>query len=485
MQTPFNPLTSLWADAKCDPQSLAHLSFLNAEYQLPSSFHVGAIAAATLGAQALAAADIWRLRSGRSSDQVQQVSIDMKHAMAMFRSERYLTVDGKPPADIWSPIAGYYQAGDGRWIQLHTNFPHHRDGVLQVLECANNRDAVAKAIAGWQAADLDQRLAAEGLCAAMIRTTSEWNAHPQAVAIASLPLIEIIRIGDAPPELIGKTAQLNQSIRGAGLHPSLRPLSGVRVLDLSRVIAAPVGARTLAQHGADVLAISAAHLPNIMPLVIDTGRGKRSAQLDLRQEKDASKLRELVSDADIFIQAYRPGALAAQGFSTQALSELRPGLIQVSLSAYSHAGPWAERRGFDSLVQSATGIAWQEGQGSHLNAPGKLPCQALDHATGYLAAFGAMVALQRRAVEGGSWLVRVSLAQTGHWLQTLGMVDASAQRIENQTELSQTEVATYLQTMSSDFGQISAIVPVERMSETMPGFDLPPSPLGSHTAQWS
>ncbi|MET3118926.1 crotonobetainyl-CoA:carnitine CoA-transferase CaiB-like acyl-CoA transferase [Undibacterium sp. GrIS 1.8] len=481
MQVPFNPLASLWADAKCDPQSLANLSFLNAEYQLPSSFHVGAIAAATLGAQALAAADIWRLRSGHSSARSQQISIDMKHAMAMFRSERYLTVDGKPPADVWSPIAGYYQAGDGRWIQLHTNFPHHRDGVLRVLECANNRDAVAKAIGGWRAADLDQRLAAEGLCAAMIRTPSEWNAHPQAAAIASLPLLEIIRIGDAPAEPIGKTAQANQPV-GATAQ---RPLSGVRVLDLSRVIAAPVGARTLAQHGADVLAVSAAHLPNIMPLVIDTGRGKRSAQLDLRQEKDATTLRELVSGADIFMQAYRPGALAAQGFSTQALSELRPGLIQVSLSAYSHAGPWAERRGFDSLVQSATGIAWQEGQSSHLDSPGKLPCQALDHATGYLAAFGAMVALQRRAVEGGSWLVRISLAQTGHWLQTLGMVDTSVRRIENQAELSQTEVAAYLQTMSSDFGQIRAIAPVERMSETMPGFDLPPSPLGSHAARWS
>lgn len=481
MQVPFNPLASLWANAKCDPQSLANLSFLNAEYQLPSSFHVGAIAAATLGAQALAAADIWRLRSSHSSARSQQISIDMKHAMAMFRSERYLTVDGKPPADVWSPIAGYYQAGDGRWIQLHTNFPHHRDGVLRVLECANNRDAVAKAIGGWRATDLDQRLAAEGLCAAMIRTPSEWNAHPQAAAIASLPLLEIIRIGDAPAAPIGKTAQANQPV-GATAQ---RPLSGVRVLDLSRVIAAPVGARTLAQHGADVLAVSAAHLPNIMPLVIDTGRGKRSAQLDLRQEKDATTLRELVSGADIFMQAYRPGALAAQGFSTQALSELRPGLIQVSLSAYSHAGPWAERRGFDSLVQSATGIAWQEGQSSHLDTPGKLPCQALDHATGYLAAFGAMVALQRRAVEGGSWLVRVSLAQTGHWLQTLGMVDTSVQRIENQAELSQIEVAAYLETMSSDFGQISAIAPVECMSETMPGFDLPPSPLGSHAARWS
>jgi crotonobetainyl-CoA:carnitine CoA-transferase CaiB-like acyl-CoA transferase len=469
--TPSTLLASLWNAARCDPRSLEHIHLDGDEPQLPSSFHVGAIASATIAAQALAAAETWHLRTGRT----QHVEVEMRQALAMFRSERFLSVDGKPPADPWSPIAGYYQAGDGRWIQLHTNFPHHRDGVLRVLQCADSREAVAQAISQWRAEELDRRLGDEGLCAALVRSPQEWQLHPQAAAIASLPLFEIERIGDAPPEMAGA--------HGARDATPTRPLQGVRVLDLSRVIAAPVAGRTLAQHGADVLAVSAAHLPNIAPLVIDMGRGKRSAGLDLRNEAERDVLKALVCDADIFLQAYRPGALAARGFSSEALAALRPGLIHVTLSAYGHAGPWAGRRGFDSLVQSATGIAWSEGQAAGLDKPGKLPCQALDHATGYLAAFGAMVALQRRAVEGGSWLVRVSLAQTGRWLQSLGAMEgglASPAR-----EFDKAEIAGWMHAMASPFGRVAAIAPVERMSETAPRFDLPPVPLGTHAPSWT
>ena len=461
---PANALRFLWSEAGGDPAALDSIHLLNPQAHLPSIFRVGSIAAATMGAQALAAADIWHRRTGHR----QVVEVDVRRALAMFRSERYLLVDGKPPPSPWDTIAGYYEAGDGRWIQLHTNFPHHRDGVLRVLECENSRDAVAKAIAQWRASELDERLAQEGLCAALIRSPAEWQATPQAAAIATLPLFEIIRIGDAPPEPIG---------RGAA---NARPLSGVRVLDLSRVIAAPVGARTLAQHGADVLAVSAAHLPNIEPLVIDTGRGKRSAQTDMCTSEGRDALRKLVRDADVFLQAYRPGALASHGFSPEELCALRPGLVYVTLSAYSHAGPWQERRGFDSLVQSATGIAWEEGKAAAMPGPGKLPCQALDHATGYLAAFGAMMALQRRAVEGGSWLVRVSLAQTGRWLQSMDRVTEGL----HAPDLSGEEIAPWMHTVDSPFGRVTAVAPVERMEETMPAFALPPVPLGTHASQW-
>lgn len=461
---PSIALESLWTQAGGHESALDTLQFTEPDPPWQSEYQVGTIAAATIAAQALAAAEIWRLRSGRR----QQIEVSIRRALAVFRSERYLRIDGKPPADPWSPIAGYYQAGDGRWIQLHTNFPHHRDGVLRVLGCANERAAVTAAIAGWQADALDARLADEGLCAALIRTPQEWLAHPQAAAIAALPLFEIIRIGDAPAEPIG---------RGVAAQ---RPLAGVRVLDLSRVIAAPVGARTLAQHGADVLAVSAAHLPNIPLLVIDTGRGKRSTQLDLRDAENSEALRELVRGADVFLQAYRPGALASRGFSQEALCALRPGLIQVSLSAYGHAGPWAGRRGFDSLVQSATGIAWEEGHAAGLSEPGKLPCQALDHATGYLAAFGAMIALQRRAVEGGSWLVRVSLAQTGRWLTSLGRSEPGTPPRDLSTE----EIRGWMQRTASPFGQLSALAPVEQMPDTPAGFDLPPVPLGTHAPAW-
>jgi len=461
---PDSVLRELWSLAGADPSALASVSFTDTDRSLPSSFHVGPVAAATVAAQALAAAQLWQARSG----QPQTIEVSMRRALAMFRSERYLTVDDKPPVDESSPLFGYYPTGDGRWIQLHTHFRHHHQGVLRMLGCEDHREAVACACLKWSAAELEQRLADAGLCAAWIRTSQEWQAHPQAVAIAALPLFEIERIGNAPPEPTVRTSAAR------------RPLDGVRVLDLSRVIAAPVAGRTLAQHGADVLAVGAAHLPNIESLVIDTGRGKRSTQLDLRDRSGHAALQELVRGADVFLQAYRPGALAARGFGPQELSNLRPGLIQVSLSAYGRTGPWAQRRGFDSLVQSASGIAFDEGQAAGLATPGKLPCQALDHATGYLAAFGTMIALHRRAREGGSWQVRVSLAQTGHWLRSLGHSESGM----TAPDLSAAEVAPWRHTMASAFGLVSAIAPVEQMSLTPPHFDLPPARPGTHAPEW-
>ncbi len=464
-------LASLWQMGGGEPEALQQLTFSGDTAQLPSSFPVGEVAAASIAVQALMAAQLWQARGGSA----QEISIDRRHALAMFKSDRYLSINCKPADDPWSKIAGYYQAGDGRWIQLHTNFPHHRDGVLAILQCAEDRAAVAKAIAGWQAAELEKVLADADMCAAMIRTEQEWQAHPQAQAIAELPLFEVTKIADGPV--------IPWKQRG-GQHPLSRPLSGVRVLDLSRVIAAPVGARTLAQHGADVLAISAAHLPNIMPLIMDIGRGKRSAQLDLRTAGGRQQLHALIRDADVFMQAYRPGSLAALGYSAEELCALHPGLIHVSLSAYSHVGPWANRRGFDSLVQSASGIADAEGKAAGNTAdnaaPGKLPFQALDHATGYLLAYATMLALQKRAVEGGSWQVRVSLAQTGRWLQAMPRRGLH----EDAAELRPEEISTFLQTSSSGFGEMQAIAPVEKMSLTPACFALPAPVLGQHEAVW-
>jgi len=456
-------LASLWEMGGGKPEALQQLRFSGESAQLPSTFQVGDVASASIAVQALMAAQLWQDRGGAE----QKITVDRRHALAMFKSDRYLSVNGKPADDPWSKIAGYYQAGDGRWIQLHTNFPHHRDGVLAILQCADERTEVAKAIVGWKAAELEQVLADTDMCASMIRTEQEWKAHPQAQAIADLPLFEVRRIGDGP---VVPWTQVNGQ----------RPLSGVRVLDLSRVIAAPVGARTLAQHGADVLAVSAEHLPNIMPLVMDTGRGKRSAQLDLRDAGGRQQLHELIGDADVFMQAYRPGSLSQLGYSAEELCALHPGLIHVSLSAYGHVGPWAKRRGFDSLVQSASGIADAEGRAAGSAAPGKLPFQALDHATGYLLAYATMLALQKRAIEGGSWQVRVSLAQTGRWLQAMPRRGLH----EDAAELRAEEIAGFLQTSNSGFGQIQTIAPVEKMSLTPARFELPAPVLGQHAAVW-
>jgi len=379
----YGVLGELWRWAGEDLAALDWAQLTGGDPVLPSDFKIATVAAASIAAAGLAAAELWRLRSGRR----QHVAVDARAAAAAFRSERYLRVDGRTPPGAWHPVSGFYRAGDERWIQLHCNFPHHREGALRVLGCDGIRDAVTAAVAKRKAAELEDGLAAAGLCAGMVRAPAEWQQHPEARAVATLPLFEIVRIGDAPAEAAG---------RGE------RPLSGVRVLDLTRVIAGPVCGRTLAGHGADVLLVTAEHLPAIEVHLMDGGFGKRSARLDLRRADHLEQLRVLMRHADVVCQSYRPGALAARGLSPEDLARLRPGIVYVTLSAYGHVGPWRERRGFDSLVQSVSGIAHEGGVAAGTDGPRHLPAQALDHATGYLAAFGAMVALARRAREGGA-----------------------------------------------------------------------------------
>lgn len=460
MRDPRALLTELWREAGGAPAALDRVTLTGDDPVLPMPFRVGAAALATIGAAGLAAAELWRLRTGRA----QSVSVDIRAAAAAFRSERYLRVAARPPSALWDPLAGFYRAGDGRFIQLHTNFPHHRDGVLRVLGCDGTREAVAAAIGGGRASALEDVLAAAGMCAGMVRRRDEWQGHPQGAAVAGLPLLEIVKLGASPPEPGG---------RGE------RPLAGVRVLDLTRVIAGPVCGRTLAEHGAEVLLVTAPHLPSIETLVIDTGRGKLSASLDLSRPEDAGRLHALVREADVFCQAYRPGALAARGFGPEALARLRPGIVYVSISAYGHVGPWRDRRGFDSLVQSVSGIAHEGGVSAGLDGPKHLPAQAIDHATGYLAAFGAMVALARRAREGGSYLVRLSLAQTGRWLDGLDRVDpvgVADPTLEDVLDL--TEAA------DSPFGRLRYVKPAARLAETPAYWARPAVPLGTHAAAW-
>jgi crotonobetainyl-CoA:carnitine CoA-transferase CaiB-like acyl-CoA transferase len=453
----------LWSLAALDPEPLDRLALHGDDPALPSRFRVGTVAASTIATMALACTECYRERTGKR----QQVDVDVRRALAAFRSERMLRVDGAPPA-FWGAISGFYQAGDDRWIQLHTNFAHHRDGVLKLLGCADDRAEVAAAIRDWRAAELDAALAEAGMCASLVRTPNEWRALAQAQAIGALPLIEIERIGDAPPEPIG------------GGVAAARPLSGVRVLDLSRIIAGPVAGRALAQHGADVLLVNGPHLPNIPELVIDTGRGKRSTLIDLREHAGCSTLRTLARDADVFLQAYRPGSLDARGFSAQALADMRPGIVYVSVCAYSHRGPWATRRGFDSLVQSASGIAYEEARAIGSEQPKHLPCQALDHGAGYLAAFGAMTALLRRAQAGGSWHVRVSLAQVGAWLTSFGEIEGG----ERTPDVPRDALGDCLLTRQSAFGKLGCVSPAERLSDTQPYDSGPPVPIGTDEPVW-
>ena len=453
----------LWRQAGMAPYPAGAIAFTGEEPVLPSSFRIGTAAQATIGAVALAAAEVWRRRGGHA----QTVSVAMRDAAIEFNSEKYLRVDGAPPPEREDKIFGTYRCGDGRWVRLHTNFPHLRDGVLRLLGCAYDRAAIAEALKGWQAEAFETRAAEAGLAVTAMRDFEKWDAHPQGQAVAGLPPLIIERIGDAPPQPLPP--------------PGPRPLSGIRVLDLTRVIAGPVSGRALAAHGADVMLITAPHLYAAAQLVMDTGRGKLSAQLDLREPAGRERLKGLVAGADVFVQSYRPDALAGRGFGPEALVALRPGLVCVSLSAFGHVGPWAGRRGFDSLVQTASGFNHAEAEAAGItDRPKPLPCQALDHASGYLLAFGALAALLRRAEEGGSWLVRVSLAGTGSWLRGLGRVAGGL----DCADPGQDDVFDLLETQPSGFGRLTAVRHAARLSETPAQWQRPSVPLGTHPAQW-
>jgi crotonobetainyl-CoA:carnitine CoA-transferase CaiB-like acyl-CoA transferase len=452
-------LDRLWRAAGGDPAALERATLTGADPLVPTNFRIATAASAVIAAAALAAAELWRLRTGRG----QSVSVDARAAVAAFRSERYLRVNGEVPGRR-DPLFGFYQAGDGRFVQLHSNMPHHREGALTVLGCEGTRDAVAAAIAKWSAPDLEDALAAAGVPTGMVRSREEWREHPQGRAVSALPLLEIVKIGEAPPE-------------PAGAGP--RPLSGVRVLDLTRVIAGPVAGRTLAAYGADVMLVTAPHLPSLPDLVIDTGLGKLSAQLDLRRSEDADRLRALAREADVFCQSYRPQALARHGLAPEDLARIRPGLVYVTLSAFGHVGPWRERRGFETLVQSVSGMAHEQGITLGLDRPHHLPAQVVDHGTGYLAAFGALAALARRAREGGSYLVRVSLAQTGRWVDDLGRVDG--RRTPDQ---SLEDVQDLVAERASPFGRLRHVVPAAALSETPAFWSRPAVPLGTHAPAW-
>jgi crotonobetainyl-CoA:carnitine CoA-transferase CaiB-like acyl-CoA transferase len=433
---------------------------------LPTSFRIGEVGAAALAAVGVAVSELWALRTGRR----QQIGVDTRRATASLRSGHYLQLDGAAMPTDRNTIMGVYPARDGRWSYLHCNFPNHRAAALEVLGVPEDPEAVRRAVAGWDALALEEAIIAAKGAGGMVRSMEEWARHPQAAAIASLPLLEIVKIGDSAPE---------------ALPDGDRPLSGVRVLDLTRVLAGPTGARTLAEHGADVLKITAAHLPNLGYQEYDTGHGKLSAYLDLREPKDVETLRALVREADVFSQGYRPGTLAARGFSPETLAGLRPGIVVVSLCAFGHVGPWASRRGFDTVVQTVSGITRRQGHLFPGAEPGPqfYPASAIDYITGYLMAFGALAALARRAREGGSWLLRISLAQTGRFIVGRGEVPES--RLANvPKEFSPEEIARWSTTSDTPAGRLRHLAPVVQLSETPARWARPSVPLGHHEPAW-
>ena len=428
---------------------------------LPVRYRVAAAGAASLGALGLAAAELY--------GKPQRVSVDARHAAVSLRSALYLRINGEPPPPVWDPMSGFYPVRDG-WVSIHCNFPNHRDAAIRVLGTEADRAKAEEASRSWAGEELENAIHAAGGCAGYVRSEEQWLRHPQAQAVAAQPLIEILRIGDAPPDKPPARA---------------RPLLGVKVLDLTRVLAGPTCAKSLAAFGADVLKLSAPHLPDSGLVELDTGIGKRSAHLDLRQQPLVERLRKLVARADVFSQSYRPGALARRGFSPEDLAALRPGIVCASLDAWGESGPWAGRRGFDSIVQAVSGIAQAAGRDAGDAAkPKLLPVSAIDYVSGYLMAFGVCVALARRRREGGSWLVRVALARVGKFIVDRGVLPEPAWR-GLPDDLPPEELEPLLAQMRAPGGRIRFLKPALELSETPAFWSRPPVKLGYHPPVWT
>ena len=461
-------LSTLAPIAGWDSQCAGEVDFTaDTDPVLPTPFRIAETASASLAAVGLAVSDLWNLRTGRK----QQVAVDVRRATASLRSSKYMMMDGKSIAAERHPLMGVYPAKNGRWSYLHCNFPNHRKIALSVLGVEEeDNDAVRMAVSKWDALELEEAIIAAGGAGGMVRSMDEWAQHPHSAAVATLPILEITKIADSPAE---------------ALPEGDRPLSGIRVLDLTRVLAGPTCARTLAEHGADVLKITAPHLASIGSQEFDTGHGKLSAHLDLRESDDLNTLKDLIRQADVFSQGYRPGTLARRGLSPEDLAKLRPGIVYVSLSAFGRVGPWAGRRGFDTVVQTVSGITARQGQLFPGSEPGPqfYPVSAIDYITGYLMAFGALLALARRTTEGGSWLVSISLAQIGRWLVERGQVPEDELR-DVAEDFTAEEIASWSTFSDLSIGQVSHLAPALQLSETQPYWEHPAVPLGYHKPVW-
>ncbi|MEW1873656.1 CoA transferase [Streptomyces caelestis] len=392
----MNALASVWPALGGDPALLARVSTVERPGVLPSRLPVRESARACVGACALAAAELGARRTGGG---VPAVRVDDGAVATAFVSERHLLVGGRAP-ETFAPLSRFWRTADG-WVRTHANYPHHRARLLAALGVPKDPGAVAAALAERSAREVEEAVYAAGGLAVALRSPEEWAAHEQGVEVAGRPLVERERLDSAPARVLAPV----------GRDPLL-PAAGLRVLDLTRVIAGPVATRTLALLGADVLRVDAPGLPEIADQHADTGFGKRSALLDLSVGREVFE--ELLAAADVVVTGYRPGALDRFGLAPRALAERRPGVVVAQLSAWGTYGPWGDRRGFDSLVQVATGIAAVEG--SSAGRPGVLPAQALDHGTGYLLAAGVLRAIGEQMEGGGSRVVRVALARTAGWL---------------------------------------------------------------------
>jgi crotonobetainyl-CoA:carnitine CoA-transferase CaiB-like acyl-CoA transferase len=442
------------------------VSITGADPVFSTKFRIGETCASVLAGIGVAVSDIWEIRTGRR----QNAAIDVRHAAAGLRSTTYMQ---RPDSDgvfrnvvnedhlAMRRITQPWPAKDGRWVLPHFGLPNLKERMLKLLGCEPTPESVAKAVAQWDALELEAAIDEHRVCGGMVRTNDEWLASAHGKVLAAKPIVEVIRIGDSEPEPFPEGD---------------RPLSGIRALDLTRILAGPVAARTLAEHGAEVLMVAAERLPQIAEHVMDTSHGKRSCFLDLTVPEENARLKELVREADVFSQGYRPGMIGQLGFGPEELAEHCPGIVYVSISCYGADGPFSHRGGWEQVAQTMTGIC-HEGSPER---PQLLPAAACDYTTGYLAAYGALLALARRATEGGSYHVRVSLCQSGMFIYRQGEIAFEGPDMD----LSEDELAELRIDSQPAFGPLRHLGPILRLSETPPRWSRPTPVLGGDAPEW-
>lgn len=433
-------------------------------------FRIGESCAAVLGGVGVAVSDIWEMKTGRR----QKSSIDARHAAAGLRSSVYLQRPGRDGAfkpvvnknhEAMIAITQPWPTKDGRWVLTHFGLPNLQVRMQKLLGCELNPESVANAVAKWDALDLEAAIDEVRVCGGMVRSNDEWLAHPHGQALAAKPIVEIIKIGESDPEPLPKGG---------------RTLSGIRALDLSRILAGPMAARTLAEHGADVLTVTAERLPQIPEHVLDTNHGKRSCFLDLAQREDAARLEALIKGADVFSQGYRPGMIGKLGFGPEEVAALRPGIIYASINCYGADGPFSHRGGWEQVAQTMTGLCHEGRTAARPDGPALLPAAACDYTTGYLAAYGILLALAKRAQNGGSYHVRVSLCQSGMFIYRQGKVAFPGLGLD----LSAAELDTIRIESRPKSGPLRHLGPILKFSEAQPRWTLTTPQLGGDAPEW-
>ncbi len=439
-------------------------------------FKVKEVTSQILAAKAVAANDIWELRKNRR----QKITVEEKYAAAVnlqgTGQTRAKGEDGKyhpiPNAPEFAHMVSKtqpWECKDGRWYLPHFNLPHLNRRVLDVLGCEDNAEAVREAVAGWNSEELDIAVAKAKASGGIVYTPEEWLDHPMGKLLAGKPVVEIEKISGSAPIPLPEGGD--------------EPLSGIRVLDMTRILAGPTCGISLTEHGASDLMVTAEKLPQVPAFVRDTSHGKKSCFLDYTKEEDAETLRRLLSEADIFIEGFRPNSVANHGFDPQTAAAIRPGLIYVTVNCYGVEGEYGDRAGWDQCAQAVTGMCVQQGEAEGTGIPTLTPVFVCDFLTGILGAYGAMLALARRAQEGGSYHVKVSLCKSAMLLQREGLrpIDPDAPGGLTEEELSRYAVYD----SGTIYGDLMTLGPVIRMSETTPVWHGTTPALGSSPASWN